>query len=288
LAHLYAPFNRPILLVGGVGSGKTHLAEQIHRFSRRSGPLVVVPAGELSEALYSDTLFGHLSGAYTGATTAREGVIERGSEGTVVFDDLAVMSIAAQAALLRVIESGRFRPLGSSAERSTTARFIFATTVELRALVARADLLPDLASRVGELVIRVPALSERREDIVGLALVAGQEFLREHHIVGEIEITPECEELLLRYPWPGGVRELRGVIERAVIHSGVSSTPVVLRPGHLPDQFHEAFRETDGSVALTRGLVESVLRETAGNQSEAARRLGVHRNTIARWAKSAG
>lgn len=288
LARLYACIDRPVLLLGGVGAGKTTLAHAIHTHSRREGRFVPISAGELSETLYSDTLFGHVQGAYTGATGARCGSIERADRGTLLLDDVALMPLVAQASILRVLESRRFRPLGAMEDRAASARFIFASTIPLPELVGDGRLLPDLESRVGEFVIDVPPLRARTAEISFLATSVGEAFLAEQGFRGTIELTDECEELLVRYPWPRNVRELRGVIERAVVHAGPSHGVVVIRPGHLPDRFHEPFEDCDSSSAqLTRGLVEGVLNEVAGNQSEAARRLGVHRNTIARYLRSA-
>jgi DNA-binding NtrC family response regulator len=250
--------------------------------------MVVAPSGELTDTLYADTLFGHVAGAFTSASASREGVVEWARNGTLLLDDLTMMSVAAQASLLRVLETGRFRPLGSSTDRPSTTRFLFATTVDLPDLVALGSLLPDLESRVGELVIYVPGLAERSEDIPPLAAGLASIFLAEHGYTGHVEITVECQDLLMRYPWPTNVRELRGVMERAIIHAGPTNGTVVLRPGHLPDRFHQPFEDGDSNSTLTRSLVESVLHEVAGNRSEAARRLGVHRNTVARYLKTAG
>ncbi len=289
LARLYSKVNRSILILGPVGVGKTTLAHAIHRFSARSGPFVAISSGELTETLYSDTLFGHVTGAFTGAVAAHRGAIERANDGDLLLDDAALMPLVAQAAILRVLESGRFRPLGASEDRRATARFIFASTALPAELVRTGRLLPDFESRIGELIIHVPPLCHRREEIPGLVHHVASSFLREHGCEGSVELTYECEELVLRYPWPSNVRELRGVVERAVIHAGLRNGAIMLRPGHLPDRFHEPFDEDNSSSPnLTRSLVESVLGEAAGNQSEAARRLGVHRNTIARYLKTAG
>jgi DNA-binding NtrC family response regulator len=289
LARLYSGVDRPVLLLGDVGVGKTTLARLIHTHSRREGSLVLISSGELTETLYSDTLFGHVEGAFTGASGAKRGCIECADRGTLLLDDVALMPIVAQAAILRVLESRRFRPLGATEDRVTSTRFIFASTYPLSDLVGEGRLLPDLESRIGELIIDVPALRDRREEITALAVHAGTSFLTEQGLQGTVEFTDECEDLLMRYPWPRNVRELRGVIERAVIHAGCSDGVVLLRPGHLPDRFHEPFDDSEWATPpLTRGLVENVLGEVAGNQSEAARRLGVHRNTIARYLRSVG
>ena len=287
LTRLYAAWRRPLLFLGPVGAGKTTLAAEAHRASRCAGRLVVVSAGEMTESLYSDTLFGHVTGAFTGAIARHRGCIEEASEGSLLLDDLALTSHVAQSALLRVLESGRYRPLGSERDQIASARFLFASTVDLMELAQRGDLLVDLASRVGELIVPVPPLAHCREDIVPLGIQSAMHFMREHGYQGSVTFADDCVEVLLTYTWPLNIRELRGVVERAVIHAGPSRDAVVVRRAHLPERvLHPPDEPIPGN--LTHELVESVLRDTAGNQSEAARRLGVHRNTIARYLKTAG
>jgi DNA-binding NtrC family response regulator len=288
LCQLYARVDRPILLLGPVGAGKTLLARAAHDFSRRPGAFVAVSAGELTEGLYGDALFGHLKGAFTGAIVTRPGVFEQAANGTVLFDDLALMPQIVQAAILRVIESRRYRPLGSADDRTARCRFLFASTKDTRDLVAEGRLIPDLSSRIGELIVPVPGLVARPEDIMPIAARTSTEFLAEHGIAGPVEFTDDVRELMLGYHWPENVRELRAVVERAVLHAGLTEGRIVIRSGHLPDRFHEQSDLARDQQHLSRGLVSSVLDQVDGNQSEAARRLGVHRNTIARYTKTAG
>lgn len=289
LASLYAHVDRPVLLLGRVGTGKTTLARMIHAQSNREGQFVPISSGELTDTLYSDTLFGHVQGAFTGASGPQAGCIERAERGTLLLDDVALMPLSAQAAILRVLDSRRYRPLGAGQDRTASCRFVFASTIPLGDLVRDDVLLLDLSTRIGEFLIEVPALKDRPEEITQLASEAGNAFLRELGVpTGTLTLTEECEALLLRYPWPGNVRELRAVVERALVHAGPTDGEVVLRPGHLPDRFHEdSWDETEVNPPLSRSLVEGVLNEVSGNQSEAARRLGVHRNTIARYRRSA-
>jgi DNA-binding NtrC family response regulator len=270
-----------------VGSGKTFLAEWAHRLSGREGSLIIVSAGELTGNLYSDTLFGHVPGAFTGAKHRRAGAVERAARGTLLIDDLALMPIAAQTALLRVMESRRYRPVGADTDQSATARFCFASSRSIRALLKEEVLLPDLVSRIGEFVISVPPLRERREEILPLAQQAAAKLLADHRVATSVEFTAAAAEMMQRYPWPQNVRELRAVAERAVVHAGMRSERIIVTPSHLPDRLHREWPD-DAGVALSRSLIESVLEAAGGNKSEAARRLGIHRNTIMRYLKGTG
>lgn len=288
LCDLYSRVDRPILLVGPVGSGKTSLAQRIHDRSRRRGRLIAVSTGELTESLFSDVLFGHQAGAFTGASRSRPGAMREAGSGTLLLDDLAVMPAVVQAAILRVLESGRYRPLGASADETVGCRLIFASTESPSVLVRSGTLLRDLASRLGDFVVRVPALVERREDIPDLAHWIGSAFLREHGSPGELSFESGVIERLITYGWPMNVRELKSVIERAVVHAGILGAEVVVRDAHLPARIQVGNGEEDSLVRLSSDLVRRVLTRTGGNQSEAARRLGVHRNTIARYLNAEG
>jgi DNA-binding NtrC family response regulator len=288
LARLYAGLNRTVVIVGAVGVGKTFLAREIHRASARVGELVEVSAGELTESLFADTLFGHVAGAFTGASSMRRGAIAEAADGSLLLDDLAIMPRVVQSAVLRVIESRRYRPLGGKRDKAATCRLVLASTEDPRTLAEKGDLLPDLASRLGEFVVRLPPLRARRADIVALARRAGEEMLREHGFRGDLALSDEVRVLLEAYRWPYNVRELKSVMERAVVHAGMSHESVVIRPVHLPERVRNSLSASDPKTSLTVELVESVLRRVGGNQSEAARRLGVHRNTIARYVRNAG
>lgn len=281
LCHAYAPWNLPVLLLGPVGAGKTTLARELHAASGRAGDLVVVPSGDLVESLHSSTLFGHVRGSFTGAHQARAGAFLKAAMGTLLVDDLALTSLGAQGTLLRVLEDRHYTPLGSDQVRVASCRVLFASTVAPTDLVAEGKMLPDFESRVGELVVRVPALRERREDIVPLALHFARDLLASHAIEVPVTLAEEAMELLLTYPWPGNLRELWGVITRAVIHAHGGST-IVIRPAHLPDKVRYSSPAPSVSKSIPVSEMARMLERTGGNKAEAARRLGVHRNTLAR------
>jgi len=283
LCRRYARADRPVVLIGPVGSGKSSLATYIHEQSGRAGPLIAVSGGELVDTLYADTLFGHVSGAFTGARGLRPGAFERAAGGTLFLDDLACMCPPAQAALLRATEDRRFTPLGAVRDVPVTCREVYATTVAPAELVVRGQLLSDLESRLGELRVYVPTLVERRDDILDLAVGFCTGFLTELHRPRRLPLSSATADCLLAYGWPGNVRELKGVIEHAVLHA-VATGSNQIEVVHLPTRFAQAGGE---GASAPRRLRPDVVRHTVamadGNQSEAARRLGVHRNTIARY-----
>ena len=280
--RLYAVANRPVLLVGPVGSGKTTLARLIHRWSGRTGQFVTVASGSLSETLFRDTLFGHVAGAYTGARSGRSGAFERAAGGTVFFDDLTYLPLPVQSSLLQVVESRSYLPLGGTKERHVSARELYASTESADSLTRSGKLIPDLSSRLGELVVELPPLRERRGDIMRCAAAVAGSFLEEHTCEAGVQFSEEVRDLLVRYTWPGNLRELRSVTERALLHAGLRPPLITILPAHLPERVRHG-GESNERPNLTADLVRHVLEETGGNQSEAARRLGVHRNTISRY-----
>jgi DNA-binding NtrC family response regulator len=202
----------------------------------------------------------------------------------LLLDDLALMPLGAQAAILRVMETGRYRPLGAKEDATATCRTVFATTIAPEELVASGRLLCDLEGRLGQLFVPVPPLSARKEDIMPIAIRGAQSFIDEHGLDATPQFDEAVQEIFLAYAWPGNVRELRDVVERAVVHAGVCRGAVEIRPAHLPGRVRTS--KPTGLAnrrALTVDLVEATLRQVNGNRSEAARQLGVHRNTIGRY-----
>lgn len=281
LVERYAPINRPVLLVGPVGCGKTWLAAEVHRRSGRPGQFVVLSSGATSEELFRDQLFGHVAGAFTGAVTRRVGLIDKAACGTLLLDDLALMGTAQQSALLDVLATGRFYPIGSPDERMSAARFLFASTRSLAELTAHGALLPDLASRIGEFVIPVPALAHRSNDIMPLAVEAAIRFQEDQGRSGDVRFTTECQDVLLRYPWPRNVRELIQVVECAATHAWVGTPPIVIDVVHLPERFARPFEPAE-PAPVSDAIVAAALKQTGGNQTAAGKLLGRSRSTVRR------
>lgn len=220
MARLYAKVPNPIVLVGPVGSGKTSLARWIHRASGRRGRLVEIGSGNMSTELVFDMLFGHVPGAFTGATGRRRGLLASAAQGTVLIDDLALLAPMVQKALLTVLESGIYRPGGSDEELEASCRFLLATTEEPRALVAAGHLLPDLESRIGEFKINVPALAMRTDDIMPIARLRAARTIAAMQWDAAAEFDSSAIDSLTAYAWPHNVRELESVIDVAVTHAG--------------------------------------------------------------------
>jgi DNA-binding NtrC family response regulator len=206
-----------VLLQGESGVGKELFAEAVHALSRRRHrEAVVVNCGAIPEGLIESELFGAEKGAYTGATKQRNGYFEEADGSTIFLDEIGEMPQAAQVRLLRVLESGRFTRVGSSQQRQTDARVVAATNKDLAEEVERGRFREDLYYRLSTVLVDVPPLRERAEDIVPLFERFLHEFSQKHGAHGK-HLTDGGEELLRRYRWPGNVRELRNVAEQSVV-----------------------------------------------------------------------
>jgi transcriptional regulator with GAF, ATPase, and Fis domain len=221
----------PVLLNGETGTGKEVIAHLIHERSPRAGrPLVRVNCAAIPAQLVESTLFGHERGAFTGAAQQHKGVFEEGHGGTVFLDEIGELPLTVQAALLRVLETQSFHRVGSSHEVHVDVRILAATHRDLEAMIARGEFRSDLYYRLSTVVLRLPPLRERRDEIEPLALRFLTQANAAHgrQILG---ITPDALELLQRYPWPGNVRELKNAIERATVLARAD----VIRPQDLPE-----------------------------------------------------
>ncbi|MEP7122300.1 MAG: sigma 54-interacting transcriptional regulator [Byssovorax sp.] len=290
----------PVLLQGETGSGKELVARRIHAEGPRRGrPLVCVNCGAIPAQLVESTLFGHERGAFTGALQQHKGVFEAADGGTVLLDEVGELPAAAQAALLRVLETKRITRVGSTREIEVDVRVIAATHRDLEAMSEAGAFRLDLYYRLGAIILAVPPLRERREEIARLA----QRFLARAEKAagrGSMRLDPDALALLDRYAWPGNVRELRNAIERAVvIADGDTLTPRDLpaRIGARAAKPTTAAAPADpahtGSLKermerFERDTLVAALRETAGNQTEAAALLSLPLRTLQHKLKGYG
>ena len=212
-----AALDRPVLVIGERGTGKELVAERLHRLSPRwDQPLVVMNCAALPETLIEAELFGHESGAFTGATKARTGRFEEADGGTLFLDELGTLSMAAQERLLRAVEYGEVTRIGASRPVRVDVRIVAATNEHLPDKVDRHEFRADLLDRLSFEVVTLPPLRARRGDVAVLADHFGRRMAAEMGWERWWGFTPEAQEQLTSYRWPGNVRELRNVVERAV------------------------------------------------------------------------
>lgn len=273
----FAPMPYPVLIVGETGTGKELAARELHRQSGRKGAFVPVNCSCLPESVLDSELFGHARGAFTGAEEDRPGLFEAADEGTLFLDELETLSPAGQERLLRVVETGRIRPVGDTAWRSIGVRLLAATNENPVDLLDSGRLRADLFYRLGVLEIRIPPLRERRDD---LPLLVEHVLKRVAAETGREPGKP-TEELLRRLhqrDWPGNVRELENLLRRTVIASTdgslclpgpepVSTAGPARNPLSLENHARRVFEKSAGVVPL----------------AQIARDLGISRKTLWAW-----
>jgi DNA-binding NtrC family response regulator len=286
-----APTDATVLLLGETGTGKEVLARAIHQLSRRSAQaFVTLNCAAIPTGLLESELFGHEKGAFTGAIAQRLGRFELAQRGTIFLDEVGEIPLELQPKLLRVLQEREFERLGSSRTLRTEARLIAATNRDLAAMVEAQAFRADLFYRLHVFPVRVPPLRERREDIPLLVRHFVAQYARQMQRTIDT-IRAATMEALLRYPWPGNIRELQHCIERAVI---LSPGPVLqvplddLLPGPLPNPEPGKLQTLEAS---DRALILATLKETKwvlGGPMGAAVRLGLNRSTLAFRMKKLG
>ena len=286
LAKRVATSQITVLVVGETGAGKEVVAEAVHRMSaRRAGPFVRLNCASLSETLVESELFGHEKGAFTNAVAAKTGFFEAASGGTLFLDEIGELPLNTQAKLLRVLEQRSVVHVGGTRETPVDVRLVCATNRDLEAEVTRGRFREDLYFRISAFMIPVPPLRDRRSEIEPLTM----HFLRDLATANRTaSIGPEALAVLEAYNWPGNVRELRNVIERALVLSGGSR----IDPHHLPERMLERFAVVHTSAPaidvrqrvadVEREAVIDALEATKGNQTKAAKKLGISRFALIR------
>ena len=290
-----APTPARVLILGESGTGKELVAREIHRRSRRAeGPLVRLNCAAVPPELFEAELFGHVRGAFTGAVRDRRGRFELASGGTLFLDEVGEMPLAVQPKLLRALEEGEIERVGAEGTTRVDVRVIAATNRDLAALVARGEFREDLYYRLEGIVLRVPPLRERREDVPLLARHFLERACRE--MARTMEFGEDALERLAALDWPGNVRQLRNLVERlAILVPGetITARDVELHlggeasPGGMPG-VPTAGPLADAVTAFERRFVEAALARHGGNVAAAARELGIERTSLHRKMRALG
>lgn len=273
-----------VLILGPTGAGKGFLARMIANSSERTGPFVHVNCAALPADLVESELFGHARGAFTGATQTKRGLIDQAHTGTLFLNEVSSLDAALQAKLLVAVEEGSIRPVGAVTDKSVDVRFIAATNDDIHEALSQGTFRRDLYFRLAAKTIRVPALQQRRADIIPILL--NRLSLRDYGA-----FSGEALEALLNHNWPGNVRELLNVA--STLELDVSDG---IDYHALPEEMTAFLRgRFDGPRATpsdpskpSRRELQRLLAEVSGNVSEVARRLGKHRNQVVRWLDSYG
>lgn len=288
-----AKHNVTLLLVGETGTGKTTLASMIHQLSPRSAePFQNIACGALPSDLIESELFGHLRGSFTGAERSKIGRFEAAGKGTLLLDEIDILSAKDQAKLLKVIETGQFEPVGSTESRLSEARLIVAANVELEELTRKNKFRSDLYYRLNVLQFRLPALRERPNDIIPLSI----QFIKEcclRHSISITKIHRKVIQMLQHYSWPGNLRELKNQIQRAVLFSNQGElttgefSPNILQETMSLSEYGFRTRQESSTLAdqvalnekylLQKSLSENGYRKTATAKALGISRVGLYK-----------
>jgi two-component system response regulator HydG len=282
--EMVAPSEANVLITGESGTGKELVSNAIHNNSpRRDHPFVRINCAAITETLLESELFGHVKGAYTGADKARKGKFLQADKGSILLDEIGEMALGMQAKLLRVLQEREISPVGSEASLKVDVRVIASTNKDLKQLAVKKVFREDLYFRLNVVNINIPPLRERTEDIPALCL----HFLEQFSIQNKKDIkgfSPGAMDAMIRYEWPGNIRELMNCIERVVVL--VRSDTII--ETDLPFLSHEKIEPTSSDAVIgdmplfevEKQAVLQTLESAGGNRSETARRLGITRKTL--------
>ncbi len=291
----YAKQNIDILKPLESGTGKELFAEMIHKVSGRKGKFIPFHCAGTTETLFESELFGHKKGAFTGATSDRPGLCKEANDGTLFFDEIGDVPLNIQIKLLRFLENKKYRPVGSDKEEEANVRFVFATNKNLDDLVKEEKMREDFYYRINHSVVNIPPLRERVTDIHLLVEYFINKF---DNKTPKIQITPEAMQKLTRHNWPGNIRELKSIIEQAIIDCGDTRiiTPELINfkspktldyLKNLPPP-HIGFSLDEFEKKIHDHYINKALELANNNQSEAARMLGITPQALSQYLKKRG
>lgn len=268
-----APLTTPVLITGPSGSGKEVAARHLHGQSGRGeAPFVPIQCGAIPADMIEYELFGHGAGAFPGAQGGREGLLAQASGGTVFLDDVSELSASAQTALLRVLEDGVIRPIGTGRDVQLDLRFVIASSKSLQTAVENGHFREDLLFRINVIDVAMPPLKDRGADVIDLAELFQSEISTALNLP-QVEMTSAVRSAMLRHDWPGNIRELHNFIERALIFGRFTVETL----GKV-----EAADKIGPLDEMEKREILRALEALGGNRTEAARRLGISRKTIDR------
>ncbi len=285
IANRVAKFDSSILITGETGVGKEVLARHIHDISPRSNkPFVAINCAALTETLLESELFGHKAGSFTGAIKDHRGLFEEAQEGTIFLDEIGDISASLQSKLLRVLQEREILRIGETRPTKINVRIIAATNQNLEQAVNESSFRDDLYYRLKVIQIEVPALRERRDDILLLARYFTKKFAQRLDLP-DLKLDSTCIDYLIEYSWPGNIREMENVIE----HAAVLCTDNIIFPENLPKQITQKVQEQrngnmsgDSLSEVELKHIDRVLKMTNGNKAEAARVLKIGLATLYR------
>jgi len=278
--NLVAPTKMSVLVIGDSGTGKEYIAQSIHSLSKRaSQPFIAVDCGAIPKELASSEFFGHIKGSFTGAVNDKTGHFEAANGGTLFLDEVGNLSYEVQVQLLRALQERKVKPVGSNAEINVDIRVVAATNEDLLEAVRRGEFREDLYHRLNEFCIKMPRLSERKQDIMLFAnhfLAQANDDLEKDVISFDADVT----ELFMNYDWPGNLREMKNTIKRSVLLAKGKTIGLELLPTEMELSLQEKNRFAVYSKQDEEQAIREALERTNYNKSKAAKLLDIDRKTL--------
>ena len=278
--NLVAPTNMSVLIIGDSGTGKEYIAHSIHTQSKRASmPFIAVDCGAIPKDLASSEFFGHIKGSFTGAVNDKTGHFEAANGGTLFLDEVGNLSYEVQVQLLRALQERKIKPVGSNNEVQVDIRVVAATNEDLMEAVKRGDFREDLYHRLNEFFIRVPKLSERKEDI----MIFANFFLEQANEELEKDVQKfdhDVVELFLNYEWPGNLREMKNIIKRSVLLAKGDAISIDLLPHEMEYISRQESVLSNYSKEDEEEAIRKALEKANYNKSKAAKLLDIDRKTL--------